>query len=631
MANVKIKHISLSNFCNLSNLNADLSEKTVIKGYNREGKSTIRNAILWVLTDKLSDGSAAGDNIRPHDENGKRIDGIDIQVSLTVDVDGSEYILTKYQKQKWVKKRGCEEREFQGNENIYEISGIPKRAKDYEQFIDENICPIDDLSFCINANTFLTLDAKKRRAKVLSLGKEFTNDEIIDKYPEFEVLRSELKVGTIEEITSKYKKSITSLKKIQGEQPTRIDEVSKTIVEEDFSALEAQRNDIHNKLQAIEAANAKAIELRKEINKAKIDLVTIKEKLSGSARDLKHNIELSIYGHKQNIADAQYMLEVAKEQVESLRAQITDKEMKVQLKKREMAATQDLQFATDSFICPTCGQMFPIEKQDEKQAEFEREKAEKITAIKDAIELFEQSVKDLKAKMPVVEKEVTDAENHIVKLRAETAAEEMKLSKINLDIDFEANEEYATVEKKIADLESELSGIASSIGDRDKLMAQLAIIDRPLAQKDVNAKAKDRIAELQAELRETSQKILDQEHLLHLLEQFNIKRIELLTDSVNQYFDIIHWVFWKQLINSGYQDVCIAEVNGTDYDTMLNKSDRILCQMDLCKGFQKAAGVNLPILGDDMESVDSNRIPNYENQMLIFRRDDCKLTIEKED
>ena len=525
MANVKIKHISIQNFCNINNLSIDIPERSFIEGVNKAGKSTIKNAILWVLTGNLDSGKDAGTSIRPQTEDGVPVDYVDISVSITVSVDGNDFILTKTQKQKWQKKRGSEEKRKEGNENIYEISGIPKRAKDFEDWISENIAPADKLGYCVNANTFLNHDNKKRRELVLPLGKSYTNDEIIDKHPDYECLRNEFKVGTPEEVTSKYKKSITELKRLQHDLPVRADELSKTIVEEDFSALEAQRNDIHNKLQAIEAANAKATELRKEINKAKIDLVTIKEKLSGSARDLKHNIELSIYGHKQNIENAQYMLKVAKEQVESVRAQIADKEMKVQLKKREMIATQDLQFATDSFICPTCGQMLPIEKQDEKQAEFERDKAEKITAIEGVIELFEQSVKDLKAKLPVVEKEVTDAENHIVKLRAETAAEEMRLSEINLDIDFGANEEYATVEKKIADLESELSGIASSIGDRDELMTQLAIIDRQLAQKDVNEKTKQRLADIKDEMKDVAQKILDQEHMLYLLEQFNVCRI----------------------------------------------------------------------------------------------------------
>lgn len=629
MGKVSIKHISIQNFCNQANFDADFSDKTIIKGRNREGKSTIRNAILWVLLDKLADGSSAGDNIRNHDENGVRQDGTDIRVDLTMDVDGAEYVLTKIQRQKWVKRRGCEDREFQGNENLYEISGVPKKAKDFEQFINNNICPTDDLAFCINASTFLTLDAKKRRAKVLSLGKEFTNDEIIDKYPEFAELRNDLKVGTIEELTARSKKAITELKKRQVELPTRIDEVQNSIVDADFAELELGRNDINNKLQAIEAANAKAANIREDINKAKIDLVTIKEKLSGSAKEMRHNLELSISNLKKILSDTNYTLDRKKDQVASLRSDISIKEMQKQNKEQELAAVESAEIATDSFICSECGQVYPAEKQAEIRANKERRRASEIDALKTAIEQLDKDIESEKNRLPDDEEILKEIEEKIVHIRSEVTAKEMELSGIHDDVvDYTENDEYKAVESKIADLEKSLNEITSSIGDKEELMSQLAYYDRQLAQKDANEKAKDRIEELKGELKSVGAKILTQEHTLYLLEQFNIKRIEMLETSVNSYFDIIRWRFFIPQINGGYSEVCKATVEGTDYDTLLNKSDRLLCQTDLVLGFQKAANVMLPVAIDDCESIDSDRIPELDNQTLVFRRDDCKLTVE---
>lgn len=627
MKDVTIKHVALSNFCNISSFDADFERKTLIKGFNKEGKSTIKNAILWVLTDKLSDGSAAGDNIRPHDEQGNRVDGVDIIASITVSIDGADYILTKTQKQKWVKKRGCEDREFQGNENLYEISGVPKKAKDFEQFINDTICPIAELPSCINANTFFSLDAKKCRAKILSLGKEFSNDEIIDKYPEFEELRNDLKVGTIEELTARSKKAVSELKKRQVELPTRIDEVRKSIIDMDFAEIELHRNEISNELQKIEASNAKATEIRKEINKAKIDLVTIKEKLSGSAKDMRHNLELSISNHKQSLMKEQNILDGAKRISEQLRASISNNEMSLQDKHNELNTMNNRVFDADGFVCPTCGQLFPVEMQEKEKAKFEQRKADAIKAFEEAISVLEETIADAKSKLPESEKQIKDIEDRITKIRSEISAEEMELSRITDDVDYSNDVEYKAVENKISDLETSLNEI-SGTNNKEELMSRLADVNRQLAQKDTNIKAEERIGELQEELKAVATKILDQERILHLLEQFNIKRIEMLEASVNQYFGMIKWKFWKQLINMGYQEVCEAEVNGTSYDGLLNKSDRLLCQLDLCNGFQKAAGVQLFLMVDDCESIDNGRIPETNNQLIMFRRDDCKLIVE---
>lgn len=624
---MNISHISISNFCNISNLDADIAHKTIIKGFNKEGKSTIRNAVLWVMTDKLSDGSSAGDNIRPHDESGKRIDGVDIKVSITVSIGGAEYILSKTQKQKWVKKRGSEDREFQGNENIYEISGIPKSAKDFEAWINENICSVKELPFCLNANTFLSQDAKKRRAKVLSLGTEFSNDEIIDKYPEFSELRADLNVGTIEELTARSKKAITELKKRQSEIPTRIDEANNSIVEMDFAELELERNAIHDKLQAIEVANAKATDIRKEINKAKINLVTIKEKLSGSAKDIQHNLSLAIANHKNSLTVKQRDLEDAKRECENLRSDITDKEMRLQAASA-MLSTAKAQEMDDSFICPKCGQILPAEMQDEIRNKFEQNKREEVAKYEEGVKSLTKVIEELKAKLPKQDVKIKAIEDDITKIRSELSASEMELSRFTVDVDYENNEEYKAVEKQISDLEVSLNAVNTQQDDKEKLLAQLSDVDTKLAQKGANIKAEERIGELKGELKDVSAKIIEQERILHLLEQFNIKRIEMLEASVNSYFDIIRWRFFSPQINGGWAEVCKAEVGGTDYDTLLNKSDRLLCQLDLCKGFMKAANVTLPLMVDDCESIDSGRIPEVDNQLIMMRREDCKLTVE---
>ena len=117
--------------------------------------------------------------------------------------------------------------------------------------------------------------------------------------------------------------------------------------------------------------------------------------------------------------------------------------------------------------------------------------------------------------------------------------------------------------------------------------------------------------------------------MIALLEDYSKAKIALLEDSVNQYFSLIKWRFFSELINGGYTEVCKLLVSGIDYEVSLNKSDKILCQVDLVNGFMKANGVSLPVMFDDAESIDSDRLPEIDGQMIVFRRDDCKLTVKE--
>jgi hypothetical protein len=71
-------------------------------------------------------------------------------------------------------------------------------------------------------------------------------------------------------------------------------------------------------------------------------------------------------------------------------------------------------------------------------------------------------------------------------------------------------------------------------------------------------------------------------------------------------------------------------VNGTDYLNGLNHGDRILADIDLVCGFQKMNNLNLPIWVDDVESLDADRVPEIEQQLIMLRvTEDSKLTIKE--
>ena len=620
-------HITATNFCGIKHIDTDLWFKTLISGRNRAGKSTLHNAIIWLFTDKTYDNSAAGDSVRPHDSNGVREDHVEISVSATVKTESGEYILTKTQKQKWVKKRGSEEREFQGNENLYEISGVPKSAKDFSTFINDNICPVDDLPFCVNANAFLSLDTKKRRAKLLSMAKSFTDDDVIATNPAFEELRNDLKVGTIEELMKRSKSEISMLKKEQGEIPVRVDELNSQIANLDFSALELEKNSLNEQIAEIEKQAAEVQAIREEISKAKMELSDIKNSLNSSANDKRHGLELKLSEMKANLRVAEddfmrYTNDLAK-----AKTVVANSEKAIAEAENQKSIASGKVFNEGELICPNCKQPYPKEREAILRKDFEEKLQNEMNRLSDYIESLSGSKAQEEAKMKALESKIAEIEGVKVALNRDIADAENDLMNTAL-VDVTQDTLYKAKFDEITALESKAAN-CTPVADKAEIRAKIADIDRQLAQAENNNRIEERIGELRDRLKEVGAKILAQERTLYLLEQYNKAKIGMLEDSVNKYFKMLRFRFFEQQINGGYQEVCKCIVNGTDYESTLNKSDKILCNMDLMIGFQDAAGQKMPIILDDTESVDADRITDTpDRQLIILQRDDCDLTVE---
>lgn len=621
------KHIRIENFCAIKVFETDLYNKTLISGFNKEGKSTIRNAVLWVLTDKLADNSSAGDNIRPHDENGNRIDNVEIRVDLTVDIDGSEYILTKIQKQKWVKKRGTDTADFQGNENIYEISSVPKKAKDFEQFINDNICNTVELPFCINANAFLSLDSKKRRAKVLGLAKSFTDDDVIATDSRFEELRADLKVGTIDELMKRSKQTIAALKKNQAEIPVRIAELENQIIEYDFSALELEKNSLNDELKAVEDKQKDDVAIREQILKAKFDLSEIEQDHRNHEKDLRHDSEMELMEFKNTLQTIESNIKNHERDLQAYSTIAANNDKALTDAENQLALAKGKVFDDASLICPTCGQAYPAEKAESMRTVFENNCKAEMDRLIDYIDSLKAGKADMEKKVEAVKEELDYDKEAKKSVEVQIKVKETELSNVNVE-SIKDNAEYKAKQAEIEALKAKVS-VSTFDEEKAEIKSKIAEVERKLAQVEANNRIDERIGHLRDEQRVVGQNVLKQERIIALLEDYSKAKIAMLEDSVNQFFSIIKWRFFETQINGGMSEVCRATVGGEDYDKLLNKSDRILCQVDLVCGFMKANNVLLPVMFDDAESIDANRLPEIEGQMIVFKRDDCKLTVKE--
>lgn len=634
--NMRFKKIVIDNFCSIGHLETDLWQKTLIKGANAVGKSTIKNAIMWLLTDKLADGSSA-DGIRPHDESGKDIDFVDISVALTVEVDGREIELKKTQKQNWVKDRTTQEQRFKGNDNEYEINGIPKKLKDYKAFLDE-IIPTETLMYCTNPMVFLKLDTKKRRNKLFELVSSLSNDDVIATDIRFEVIRNELLFGTVEELIARCKKAIKELKERLSMIPARIDEISKQRVDTDVSDLELEKKSLEDKISEVEALQNDATAKYKEKADLGVKIMDLKFKqgelqrnANAELEEKKRNIQREVSENNTRFKSLDGYIKSVNSSIENLRAKIEIAESDIKAQREEYTKVNSLAFDDSSLVCSYCGQEYPEEKKAEIKEEFEKKKAKGLKTITDKGNSLSQDIKTYKSNIEQLLEEVEKSKSEKAKLDETLNALQASYEALPDGIDVTGTEEYLAITKEIESLEEKYSQLEGGEQEKERLLFEKKTLQNRLnevaaeiSKSFINNTIDERIAELTADQKDVSQKIADQEKMLDLLSEFNRVKIGMVTDLVNSYFSIIKWQMFKEQVNGDYAEVCNPMVDGTSYDGLLNHGNRLLAEIDICKAFQKANNVVIPVFLDDSESVDSWRIPDMDSQLLMLRRTDDK-------
>ena len=623
--NITFKHLSLENFCGLKKFETDFYDRTIIKGQNKVGKSTIRNAIYWLLTDRLSDGGAV-DGIRPRDEEGNDIHQIDVIGCLTINVDGTEIRVKKTYSENWVKNKTTQNQEFRGNETTYEINEIPKRKKDFEDFLNQYI-DSDTLSLCMNPLVFLRLNNKERRSTLFSLVDDADAD-VLASDSRFKELENDLKIGTIDELIIRSKATIKKSNERIAVLPDLITAEESHIIElsdDEVKTLRKELKEQEEKITKLDAVSLKADELTKKISDAKVRLTQIdsdyriaKQKADANALLEKQKLEQTIAISRGQMPNLEKNIEEAKKRMEDLKScQVVYANSIKDIKAEE--------FDASSLSCPVCGSKYTKAKAEEMRQAWKQSQEKKIEDIKrlsnEAEIRFHEIEKDVENWTADIEKKKSDIESLVKELEV---IENVPAPTVALPDPKEKESLNADINK----WESELETLSLSNGaEKQMILARIKDINIQLNALVTNEAFRAKVEEYRQELLQRSQEVADQDRLLDLMQLYQRTKIGAITDAINEYFNVIKWRFFKPQINGSFAEVCEPLVGGVSLDGLLNKGDSILAMADLCMAFQRKAGVSVPIILDDCESVDEWRLPTADNQLLFVRRTDDKSLV----
>ena len=649
---MKILSLTLENFRSIKNLTVNFDgEDADVLGANGTGKTTIANAICWLLIDRPMTEEA---DFTPKTEG---THGLNHKASMTVELPSGQHItLAKDFYEKWTRKRGATTEEFTGNVTDYYIDGVKSKKKEYTEVV-ETACGIDieRVKMLMVLGYFAdTMKTDEKRRILFEMAGEFDDAAVIAANEELKGIENFLLMPG----TSDKNYTIEQWKKIAAEQrkklnkdletiPARIDEASKNVAEnvEDADVLNAELNRLEEKKAALEeqkrslsTEDGKQEATRAALAGLEVDLAkqraTYIEQGTAANRELNAEID-RMCTDKREISDK---LDALKRKHEEFRRTFTQIQEERKALMEAYAAVSARQWDAEAEICPTCHQPLPPEQVEELRAAFNEEKSAEKEDInrqgqacsKDKINALAAEIETQAADIAAMEHQLKEKEELIGEWRA----------KITTPPPFEETETYREITARMEELrdgqrirESAADGVVNGY-DRDiaSVGEEIAAVNLHIAKAKASEDSRRRVGELRQELKNTAEEMEYIEQGIHLCEEFIRTKARLVTDSINEHFQFIRFRLFRNQINGGLREVCEPTIQNKEGEWVeyrsANYAAQVNAKLDIVSTLGKHYGAHLPILMDQGESVTSPLAVDEQLLRFIVSAEDEEIRVE---
>ena len=578
--------------------------------------------------------------IRPLDEKNMLIDKTAIYVKAILAVDGKTVKLEKAQEQNWVKKRGSEAEELAGNINKYAIDSFPMSEKEYKEKIAE-IIPEDLFKLVADPKSFPTLPWKKQREILLQIVSGVTEEDLLNQEPDtYACIADDLRRAPVEKCMKKVKKQLAPLEKAREEIPIRIDEARKSLVEvENLSDLELQKNALEDELEKIrQEAMTGGTNVFQALQEERLNVVKKAEKRRDQLEDDLREKRTAARKEYDEATDRGRVLRAEYDQRKKEK-RILEEEVKNRNQERKSLgeaynALKITELPEESEFCDKCGQRLPAEKLEEIKANFEKQKASKMERIYEHAKVLKAEGVESSQKIAGLDEAIKDAKTAWETAAGESSKAYAILQELPDSADVSKDPTYMDLLKKAAEIKDKILSMSDSRKAQEelrkreqKVQQELDKVKELLAQAKASVQTEERIAKLEAELKEKAQQAGDLMQKQFLLEKISRKKMDMLAESINAEFSFVKFKLFERQINGGVKDTCEMLVNGVPYSS-LNSAAKMQAGLDVIHSLSRLHQISAPVWLDNRESVTD--IPPVDAQVinLIVSPKDEKLRIE---
>lgn len=643
MKRIFLRKISLLNFKGIRSLDVYFNEQgaTTVRGRNHSGKTTLFDAFTWLLFGKDSQDNKKF-YLRTLDEDGKVIPKIPHEVSCVLSIDGEEVTLRRCFVEKWVKKKGALEEEYQGNEEERYYNDVPCKKIEYDAKI-EAICPERIFKYITNPLHFCTQKTDDQRKLLFKMAGGIKDEDIARGNKTFENLIASLNGKSLEE----YQREIAVKKKRVKDDirdiPARVDEIERNKpAEEDWDAIRAEiaaKQSRMDELEQLITAAASGMpnkgnryaplfeldELEKQLSAREIELRTkfYDEENRIRERLCKFDAEMSakraeLNAKNNSIATYKGLLARFEEDRKKLLAEWKE------IKSRELV------FSDDEFVCPTCHRPF-----DDADVEAKKQELTENFNRKNAADIEDNMKrgKAVKAQIDEYTKQLVELEREYVKIDMEIKKAVPPVS-VNpyADQDITKDMEYSRISAEIEKKKAEMDAIVKAepttadLYKREKtnLLVEVTMLNRRLAVLDQIKGLEARKEELENNLRKQSAELAQLEGIEYIIQQFIKAKVEAIEEHVNGLFRYVKFKLFDTQINGQEVETCECMLNNTPY-AGLSLSERVNSGLDVINAICRYVGITAPIIIDNRESISS--IIATESQVINLMVDEACETL----
>lgn len=659
MKNLVLKSIALTNFRGHKETKVEFNDLTTISGDNATGKSTIFEAFLWLLFGK--DQFDRKDYEIIPTVNGKMLERVDSNVTALVQVDGREIELSRTLHQKWVRRRGTAEEVFDGCETLYTWDGLDIKAGEYKSRID---LLVEESIFKLitNPSAFLSLHWTKQREFLFQMAGGISDGEILDRMATLSnkdaifnltnILNQGKKLSEFKtEIRTKKKKAKEELDDIQP----RIDQTTKLMpANRDFAAIEFEIEAIDKKIIVIDCMvsdRSKAIngqydaiqEKQRQIN----DLKTNQQQAVNAAQQQRQQEAFTLNQDRaklenevgialRNVKNAETARDQAADGLLILRKKLEAKAKEIEQLRADWETENAKEYKAQEgcFMCPVFGHACSdstaaakhVEAQEKAKSVFLSAKYKNLDELDEVGTRIGEEIKTLEGRICDGETYLADAASKVSLLsmthdNLKKSLSEMAIATPHTVVASELPE-WQELEKQIKDIEANIQTVqpvdnsdlntkkAELNQRRDELKAQLS-------DRDIIARHKAAIAELEARGKELSQQIANLEGQEFTIDAFNKFKIDECDRRINRMFGSVRFQLFDKTLDGNEFETCIpTNPEGVRYD-VTNTAEQINMGLDAINTLSQFYNVKAPIFVDHAESI--NQPITAGSQMILIK------------
>lgn len=598
---MKIENLKIESFRGLKDLEFNFKEGlNLFSGSNGIGKSTVIDAIMWVLCDEtLVYGKQSADN-----RNQNNLRDI-IKVSLKLD-NGLELERTYYDKYK---------EDLEGNlrydklVNEFKINGAKYGSKEYFDYIKYNIIKLDRnviipkdynlIRSLMDYNYFGSIDYKISRAlleKVLNLK---TDEEIVNE-EQYAPIKTDMQLlkYEIQKVINKYKNVIDTYDKDIANNESWVKNAQKNLDLEalnEYDDLIAKRNELFN--DKIEnnpeylACNQLLEETRKLIG---VEQQKALETIFGVEKKIN---ELVVKGNFKNneITKVENKLNEAKKLISENENKIaeTTNYINVLLTRKKMEFEEKK--------CPKCGYLLNKKEKDDYLETIKKDcenKKSQIDHWKEQIENSKKVIKECEEELQKLFKEKEELGKQY--FQEKENLEQAKKEKEN-------NSKVKELELKVEETQKQINLLVSkfNVEQNDKF----AELNNKISELESIKNQYENINKVKENIKNWKKQKAMNEVNIDLAKSYKANKLQMIKDNLSSAFPTLDIEIIEENENTGVQkEVCYLKLKGVEYKG-INDGHRKFIGITFIENLKAKLNLeDMPIIFDKFADIDSERL-----------------------